>query len=65
MRYLVVPSVTWDINWKRLTMCWNPWADVELKGMMYIFGSMDSFWQGRMLVRYAFLLLLSGLSPRL
>ena len=54
-----------DNDGKRLTTCWDPWAHVELKGTMYTFWSMDGLWQGRMLVRYAFLLLLSGLSPRL
>ena len=53
-----------DDDGKRLTTCWDPWVHVELKGTMYTFGSMDGLWQGRMFVRYAFLLLLSGLSPR-
>ena len=64
MRNLVAPSVAWDNDWERSTTCWDPWADVELKGTVYTFGSMDGLWQGRMLVRCSFLLLLSGLSPR-
>ena len=63
-RNLVAPSVAWDNDWVRFTACWNPWAYVPLKGTTYTFGSMDGLWQGRMLVRPAFLLLLSGLSPR-
>jgi len=63
-RDLVAASVAWDNDWERFTTCWDPWADVDLKGTVYTFGSMDGLWQGRMLVRFAFLPFLSGLSPR-
>ena len=63
MHYVVASSVAWDNNYERLTTCWDPWADVELKGTMYTFGLMNGLWKGKILVCDTFLLLLSGLSP--
>lgn len=49
-RNLLAPSAAWDNDWERFTMCWDPWADSDLKGTVYTFGSMDGLWQGRMLI---------------
>ena len=62
-RGLLATSAAWDCDWERSTTCWDPWSEPELKGGVYTFGSMDGLWQGRMIVRHAFLLFLSGLSP--
>ncbi|KAI9507819.1 hypothetical protein F5148DRAFT_1201960 [Russula earlei] len=40
-RDLLSPSAAWDNDWERSTACWDPWADVVLKGTVYTFGSMD------------------------
>lgn len=52
-RDLLAPSAAWDNDWERSTTCWDPWANVELKGTAYTFGMMDGLWQGRLLVRFA------------
>jgi hypothetical protein len=52
---LLAPSAAWDNDWERSTVCWDPWTNIELKGTVYTFGSMDGLWQGRLLVRLAFL----------
>ncbi|KAI0308340.1 hypothetical protein B0F90DRAFT_1807544 [Multifurca ochricompacta] len=49
-RDLLAPSAAWDNDWERFTTCWDPWANVELKGTVYTFGSMDGLWQGRLLI---------------
>lgn len=51
-RDLRSPSAAWDNDWERFTTCGNPWADVQLKGVVYTFGSMDGLWQGRLMVRF-------------
>jgi len=50
-RGLLSPSAAWDDDWERFARCWDPWADAELKGPVYKFGSLDGLWQGRLLVR--------------
>ncbi|KAI9444668.1 hypothetical protein H4582DRAFT_1910428 [Lactarius indigo] len=40
-RNLLAPSAAWDNDWERFTACWDPWADTDLKGTVYTFGSMD------------------------
>ena len=62
-RDLLATSAAWDCDWERSTTCWDPWAEPELKGTLYSFGSMDGLWQGRMLVRYAFSTLPSWSKP--
>ncbi|KAI0275292.1 hypothetical protein BC834DRAFT_840152 [Gloeopeniophorella convolvens] len=49
-RDLLAPSAAWDNDWERFTACWDPWADSDLKGVVYTFGSMDGLWQGRLLI---------------
>lgn len=49
-RGLLATSAAWDSDWERSTTCWDPWAEPELKGTLYTFGSMDGLWQGRMLI---------------
>ncbi|KAF8481802.1 hypothetical protein DFH94DRAFT_408329 [Russula ochroleuca] len=49
-RDLLSPSAAWDNDWERSTACWDPWAQVDLKGTVYTFGSMDGLWQGRLLI---------------
>ena len=63
-RDLVATSAAWDSDWERSTTCWDPWAEPDLKGTLYSFGSMDGLWQGRMLVRNTLMFFLSHLSPR-
>jgi hypothetical protein len=47
-RYLVVwflaTSSVWNTDWEHSTTCWDPWAEPELKGTLYTFGSMDGLW---------------------
>lgn len=63
---LLSPSASWDNDWERSCACWDPWAQVELKGTVYTFGSMDGLWQGRLMVRFSLPLLffLIQLHPR-
>jgi hypothetical protein len=63
-RDLLSPSAAWDSDWERSTTCWDPWAQVDLKGTVYAFGSMDGLWQGRLMVRPDLLPVLSGPTPR-
>ncbi|KAF8265775.1 hypothetical protein EI94DRAFT_1734777 [Lactarius quietus] len=49
-RDLLATSAAWDSDWERSTTCWDAWAEPELKGTTYTFGSMDGLWQGRMLI---------------
>jgi hypothetical protein len=63
-RDLLSPSAAWDNDWERFTTCWDPWAQVELKGTVYTFGSMDGLWQGRLLVRFNPPRFLSSPTPR-
>ena len=62
-RDLLSPSAAWDNDWERFTACWDPWADVDLKGTVYTFGSMDGLWQGRLLVRFSLPSFLSRPTP--
>jgi hypothetical protein len=62
-RDLRAPSAAWDNDWERFTACWDAWADVELKGSVYTFGSLDGLWQGRLLVRFILLSFLSSPTP--
>jgi len=48
---LKAASAQWDNDWERLTNCWDPWSQPELKGVVYTPGMMDGLWQGRILVR--------------
>ena len=57
-------SAAWDNDWERFTACWDPWADVDLKGTVYTFGSMNGLWHGRLLVRFIFPPFLSGPTSR-
>ena len=63
-RDLRSPSAAWDNDWERFTACWDPWANVEFKGTVYTFGSMNGLWQGRLLVRFILPPFLSGPTPR-
>ncbi|KAI0066406.1 hypothetical protein BV25DRAFT_1971127 [Artomyces pyxidatus] len=47
---LKAPSGAWDNDWERITSCWDPWSEPDLKGVVYTFGSMDGLWQGRLLI---------------
>ncbi|KAI0320061.1 hypothetical protein OF83DRAFT_1053867 [Amylostereum chailletii] len=47
---LVSPSVCFDNDWERISNCFNPWAQPELKGVVYKPGIMNGLWQGRHLV---------------
>lgn len=60
---LLAPSASWDNDWERSVNCWDPWAQVDLKGTVYTFGSLDGLWQGRLLVRFNLHLFLFGPTP--
>jgi hypothetical protein len=42
--WFLATSSTWDTNWECSTMCWDPWAEPELKGTLYTFCSTDALW---------------------
>jgi hypothetical protein len=44
------PSVAWDNDWLRMSVCHSAWEAGERMERVYNPGSMTGLWQGRMLV---------------
>jgi hypothetical protein len=48
---LKADSVRYDVDWQRLTSCWDVWRPTLAKSPPYVIDSLEGLWQGRILVR--------------